>query len=98
MGKITKKKFKKHFKGAYKKKRNKKALGKEIDDQVRSIAIKELEAHGEDGMDKIVIENISIEILSENPQSLSAAAATSENCFYYCYVIAGRRVCRKICW
>jgi hypothetical protein len=107
MGKITKKKFDKHFKDACKKKHKKKTLRKEIDELVKSIAIDELEKHGDDGMEKIVIDNVSIEILSElpsttesgvQPEGMAAAAAASSNCFYYCYVIGGTRICRKICW
>lgn len=107
MGKITKKKLEKHLKGMYKIKRKKKTLGKEIDEQVKSLAIKELEAHGDEVMEKIVIDNISIEIWSENPESIGSSATSvtmasqanaSTNCYYYCYVIGGRRICRQICW
>jgi hypothetical protein len=107
MGKITKKKFDKHFKAACKKKLKKKTLRKEIDELVKSIAMTELDKHGDEGMEKIVIDNVSIEILSElpptteadvKPESMAAAAAASSNCFYYCYVIGGQRICRKICW
>jgi hypothetical protein len=116
MGKITKKKLEKHFKDVYKKTRKKKTLGKEIEEHVKSIAIKELEAHGDEGMEKIVIDNISIEIWSENPESMVAReqpailassakpammASADEaltRCYYYCYVIGGTRICRKICW
>lgn len=107
MGKITKKKLEKHFKNIYKKTRKKKTLGKEIEEHVKSIAIKELQAHGDDGMEKIVIDNISIEIWSENPESMASSvgaavvtsgADASTRCYYYCYVIGGRRICRKICW
>jgi hypothetical protein len=107
MGNISKKKLGKHLKGVYKKKRKGKTLGKEIEEHVKSIAIKELEARGGDGMEKIVIDNISIEILSEDPEKMvsSAKSATMASeadaitpCYYYCYVIAGRRICRKICW
>ena len=106
MGNITKKKFEKHFKEACKKKHKKKTLRKEIDELMKSIAIKELEAHGEEGMEKIVIDNVSIEILSElptstasgeKPESMASASAAASNCFYYCYVIGGTRICRKIC-
>ena len=107
MGKITKKKLEKHFNGVCKKTGKKKTLGKEIDELVKSIAIKELEAHGDEGMEKIVIDNVAIEILSENPESMAlsakpesmaSASVASTSCFYYCYVIGGRRVCQKICW
>ena len=107
MGKITKKMLEKHFKGIYKKTRKKKTLGKEIEEHVKSIAIAQLEAHGDDGMERIFIDNVSIEICSEDPEGKvssgkSAGAAfsgdASTSCFYYCYVIGGRRVCRKVCW
>ena len=116
MGKITKKKLEKHLKGVYKKTRKKKTLGKEIEEHVKSIAIKELEAHGDEGMEKIVIDNISIEIWPENPENMApdakpvimassakhammaSADEASTRCFYYCYVIGGTRICRKICW
>lgn len=107
MGKISKKKLEKHFKGVHKKKRKNKTLGKEIEEYVKSVAFKELEAHGDDGLEKIVIENVSIEIWSEDPgKAVSSArsaivaseATVATRCFYYCYVIGGRRICRKICW
>lgn len=107
MGKISEKKFEKHFKAACKKKHKKKTLRKEIDELVKSIVIDELKKHGDDGMEKIVIDNVSIEILSEpppstassvQPASMASATAASTNCFYYCYVIGGKRICRKICW
>ena len=107
MGNISKKKLEKHLKGVYKKKRKGKTLGKEIEEHVKSIAIKELEARGGDGMEKIVIDNISIEILSENPESkassaksamMESAGSVETRCYYYCVVIRGRAICRKICW
>ena len=107
MGKITKKKFKKHFKGVCKKTGKKKTQGKKIDEQVKSIVIEELEAHGDEGMEKIVIDNVSIEISSEKPssaessvkpESMAFAAAASSNCFYVCYFIRGRAICQEICW
>ena len=107
MGKITKKKFDKHFKGVCKKTGKKKTLGKKIDEHVKSIVIEELEAHGDDGMEKIVIDNVSIEILSEipenmassvKPESMAAASVASTRCMYYCYVIRGRTICQEICW
>ena len=107
MAKITKKKLEKHLKGVYKKTRKKKTLGKEIEEYVKSVAIKELEAHGDDGMEKIVIDNVSIEIWADDPESMASSAklavaaseaVASTRCYYYCYVIGGRRICRKICW
>ena len=107
MGKITKKILEKHFKGMHKKTRKKKTLGKEIDEHVKSIAMAKLEAHGCDCMDSIIIDNVSIEICSEDPEGKelsgkSAGAAfsgdASTSCIYYCYVIGGRRICRKVCW
>jgi 3-deoxy-D-manno-octulosonate 8-phosphate phosphatase KdsC-like HAD superfamily phosphatase len=107
VGRISKKNLEKHFKGVHKKKRKNKTLGKEVEEHVKSIAIKELEAHGDDGLEKIVIENVSIEIWSEDPEKVVASARSaivaseataSTRCFYYCYVIGGRRICRKICW
>ena len=107
MGKITKKKFKKHFKGLCEKTGKKKTQGKKIDEEVKSIVIKELEAHGDEGLEKIVIDDVSIQILSEKPvsaesavqpESMAAAATASSNCFYVCYVIRGRIICREICW
>jgi hypothetical protein len=107
VGKITKKKFEKYFKDVCKKKRKKKKLGREIDELVKSIAMEQLDAHGDEGMEKIVIDNVSIEISSENPEVMAASAtpegmasagAASTNCFYVCYVIGGRRICRKVCW
>jgi hypothetical protein len=58
-------------------------------------------------MERIVIDNVSIEICSEDPEGKvlsgkSAGAAfsgdASTSCIYYCYVIGGRRICRKVCW
>ncbi len=116
MGKLTKKNLEKYLKGVYKKKNKKKKFGKRIEEVVRSLAIKEIAARGEDGMDKIVISNVSIEIWSDDPSDLASSTenamrasaanpasakttnAASSNCFYYCYVIGGRRICQKICW
>ena len=107
MGKITKKMLEKHFKGIHKKTRKKKTLGKEVEEHVKSIAIAQLEAHGDDGMERIVIDNVTIEIWPEDPEGMvssgkSAGAAfsgdASTRCIYYCYVIGGRRICRKVCW
>ena len=74
MKKIIKKDFEKHFRDVYKETHEKKTLGEEIEEYVRSIAIKELEAHGDDGMEKIVIDNVSIEILSEAPEGEASIA------------------------
>lgn len=107
MGKLTKKKLKKHLKGVHKKKHKKKTLAKEIDEHVRAIVIRELEAHGDEGMEKIVIDDVSIEISSEDPEieassARSATAPAARNaaarCCYYCYVIGGTKICRQICW
>jgi hypothetical protein len=108
MGNIKKKKLDKHFKKVYDKKRKGKTLKKEIQERVKAIFIEELEKDGELG--RIVIENVSIEIFSENPEAMVSSAGsgsntttgsgsnTTTNCYYYCYVILGQRICRKICW
>ena len=84
--------------------------------EMSGISLQELDAHGDQGMDKIVIDNVSIEIWPEDPNSAvptevpdmraagvnpltaTAADSTATRCFYYCYVIGGRRICQRICW
>jgi hypothetical protein len=94
MEKLTKKMLDKHFKKVYKK-----AFRKAVQKHVKAVAIGKL---GDTGSDRIVIDDISIEITSENPQSKVSSAKSiskaSARCFYYCYVIGGERICRKICY
>ena len=100
MEKLTKKMLDKHFKKVYKK-----AFRKAVQEHVKAVAIGKL---GGTGSDRIVIDDISIEITSENPQSKVSSAKSitsaksiskaSARCFYYCYVIGGERICRKICY
>jgi hypothetical protein len=103
MGNITKKKLKKHFKDVHKKTRKKKSLAKQIEEHVKVIALKQA---GEDGTECVVINNVSIEISTQdsssvepgadNPEAMVASSSTSDNCYYYCYVIGGTRICRKL--
>jgi hypothetical protein len=100
MEKLTKKMLDKHFKKVYKK-----AFRKAVQKHVKAVAIGKL---GGTGSDRIVIDDISIEITSENPESKVSSAKSissaktiskaSARCFYYCYVIGGERICRKICY
>jgi len=93
MAKITKKKLDKIFKKVNKKFR------KDVQDLVKAVA---KEKAGDAGADSIVIDDISVEIAFENPER-KASIAKSESaaltrCIYYCYVIGGTRICRKICY
>ncbi|MGB5715588.1 MAG: hypothetical protein WBN81_00655 [Gammaproteobacteria bacterium] len=94
MKKITKKILNKRFKKIYNK-----AFRKAVQEHVKAVAIGKL---GDDGSDHIVIDNISLEITSDNPEimasSTESASKASARCFYYCYVIGGERICRKICY
>jgi len=94
MGKITKKKLDKEFKQVYSKK-----FRKKVQELVKEAAKGKL---GEDGSDCVVLDDVSIMITSENPNSLGSSATSKSNaaagCFYYCYVIGGSRICRKICY
>lgn len=86
MGKLTKKMLKKHLERIH----NKKSFKKAIQEQVVMAAIDKL---GDAESDCIVIDDISIEIIPVESQSKA-----SSRCIIYCYVINGRRICRKICY
>jgi hypothetical protein len=70
---------------------------KAVQEHLKAVAIGKL---GDAGSDRIVIDDISIEITSENPKSKASSTKSksraSARCFYYCYVIGGKRFCRKI--
>ena len=94
MKKITKNILNKRFMKVYDK-----AFRKAVQEHVKAVAIGKL---GDAGSDHIVIDDISLEITSENPEikasSTESKSKASARCFYYCYVIGGERICRKICY
>jgi hypothetical protein len=103
MGNITKKKLKKHVKDVHKKTRKKETLARQLEKLVEKIALGKA---GEDGVDSIVIDNLSIEISTndsssmapgaDNPEAMVASSSTTTRCYYFCYVIGGARICRKL--
>jgi len=88
MGKVTKKKLDKFFK------KLDKNFRKEMQNLVEKAAKEKI---GDAEVDSIVLDDVSIEITSENPESKASKSSASAGCYYYCYVRGGTRICIKIC-
>ena len=97
MGKLTKKKLDKLFKKLDKKFR------KDMQNLVKAAAKEKI---GDAEVDSIVLDDVSIEITSENTESMASSSkskskasksSASARCIYYCYVRGGTRICIRIC-
>ena len=61
---------------------------------------------GDAEVDSIVLDDVTIEITSENAESMASSSkskskasksSASARCYYYCYVRGGTRICIRIC-
>jgi hypothetical protein len=101
MGKLTKELLKKHLEHTCNKKKFKKKEKKFLKEVQGEVAMAAIEKLGDDELDSIVIDDVSIEITAVNSEikaSKKSKSMAAKRCFIYCYVINGRPRCREICY
>jgi len=101
MGKLTKKMFNKHLDHICNKKKFRKKEKKFLQEVQGQVAMAAIEKLGDDELDSIVIDDVSIEITAVNSEikaSNKSKSMAAKQCFIYCYVIGGQRICRTICY